>query len=162
MKKSIKALLAVLLSIILIFGIATAVNADTEDYTQESSVRYEIAGNFLIYIPMEIVVGDTAQISAVELDIPSNKAVQVTFDDFEYHDYVLLTQAATGETVECRFYDPNSGEIYSNSNNTIGLFRSGAEGTSYDFVAAVEKLNGQSSGTYTGSVNFVISYIDVS
>lgn len=154
-----KKIIAVLIAIIMSIGMCEVVNAEDMNYTQTSEVSFTAEGHFTVYIPSKIEVGEVVEITA-DVELPENKAVSVMFDTLPDSGTITLTKTTGVDTVEIYFMQSDGTQI-TNANRLLGIFRSDSIDTVYQFSSAAVMDSDVSPGTYTGSVNFYISYIDV-
>lgn len=156
-------IVAVILAALFTLLFPTVVFAEDADlsFDQTSNVTFDVEGRFMVYIPMEIVVGETVQIRADEINIPDNKQIQILFDGFNSSDNIQLTNGMSDDIVEVYFTKPN-GDKYTNSDRVIGVFNSESQGEFFEFSSyAMYNEVDAKAGTYSGTVRFYINYTDV-
>lgn len=152
--------LAIFMAVVLVFCMAGVIGASELDQTATSYISYDVPGNFMIYVPMQINVGETTQIYAEEMNIPDGKMVEVSFAYFPFDDQIHLTNPNTEDFVSVYFKDA-SGATYSNSSSLIGTFDNTTADAVYSFTSDASYLTATTkAGTYTGSVDFYIAYVD--
>jgi hypothetical protein len=158
MKKIIVVSVIVLAIVLCLCSVAA--NASDMDYTQYTSMSYEVQGNFMVYIPSEISAGNPIVVSAGEMNIPENKAVAIRIGGLDMSNAIHLTNGITSDVVDV-FFKRSNGTRYAYDDNLIGMFEAGSEGSSYEVETEVDYAAGViKAGTYTGIVEFLISYID--
>ncbi len=154
-----------IIAIIMVFAMALclpvcAFAAELEDTYQSTMISYDVAGEYTICIPMEIVVGDRISIYAEELNIPQDKAIAVKFDDLSETGSIMLTnQYDPNATIEVFMHHGTDGRVASCYDNVIGQFVMN-ETCEVEFFTSVGDTAGVKAGHYIGNVNFIISYID--
>lgn len=153
-----KKVLIFILSILMVTGLCCTASASELDYVQSAELSYTVDGNFMVYIPMNINVGETVQISA-DVNIPDNKLVSVRFDVLNSDGTVTLTNENGVDTILVYFTRDDGTQIM-NNDRLIGTFGNYSEGVTYTFSSTAIVESTAKAGTYTGNVNFCIGYID--
>ena len=148
-----------LLTMIFVISMPIGVTAEElMDSMQSSQITYTVQGNYMVYIPMEIVVGNTVTITA-ETNIPDNKMITVSFESLETGDVITLYDESGENSVKVHFTKPD-GTAFTTSDRLIGTFLNNSTGISYSFNSYAEESVTLKAGQYTGNVNFYIGYVD--
>lgn len=133
---------------------------ENESY-QSAMVSYDVPGSYMVYIPMDIVVGDRISLFANELNILDSKAVEVRFSGLNDNGSVTLyNEIDSNSSIEVFFHHGTDGRQVTNSDSVIGMFTMDDPSHPIEFFSSVDVQSGTKAGHYTGNVNFVISYVD--
>ena len=125
---------------------------------QQTQLSYTYEGNYMIYIPMNIDVGESISVMAEEVNIMNDKKIVVSVGNFDYDDRIVLTNS------DCEYYafailkDENGNQITS-SNNIIGEFTNDNH-SGKNISTEVYHEGMLTAGTYTGWVDFNIELVN--
>ena len=89
MKKIISLILA---TISMVFSTVT-VSAIETNYSQQTQLSYTYEGDYMIYIPMEIDVGENISVMVDNVNILSSKKIVVSVGNFDYDNRIVLTNS---------------------------------------------------------------------
>lgn len=154
-----KKLLSKLIILTLLINILMCNSALADNnYTQSATLNYTVEGSYMIYIPMEITVGTSAEIRAEEINIPDNKKIVISFSNLIGDGYVELTNEYSDDIVKV-YFETDSGIKYQ-PYSTICKITSSSQGSSYNFRTYAEHESVR-AGEYYGYVEFLIDYLDL-
>lgn len=154
MKKIISLILA---TIIMVFSTVT-VSAIETNHSQQTQLSYTYEGDYMIYIPMEINVGENISVMVDNVNILSDKKIVVSVGNFDYDSRIVLTNNDTGDTVYTILKDTNYNQI-TMDNNVIGEFTND-EHSGKNIYTEVYFTDSVKAGTYTGYMDFYIEVTD--
>lgn len=155
---NIKKYICMLLAIIIMMFSTISVSAIETNSTQQVQLSYTYEGNYMIYIPMEVNVGNSISVSAGEVNILDNKKIVVSVGNFDSDSRIVLTNNDTGDTVYTVLKDTNYNQI-TMDNNVIGEFTND-EHSSKNIYTEVYFTDSVKAGTYTGYMDFYIEVTD--
>lgn len=142
-----------LATIIIIFS-TTSVSAIETNYSQQTQLSYTYEGDYMIYIPMEVNVGNSISVSAGDVNILDNKKIVVSVGNFDSDSKIVLTNNDTGDNVYTLLKDTNYNQI-TMDNNIIGEFTND-EHSGKNIYTEVYFTDSVKAGTYTGYMDFYI------
>ena len=152
-----KSLCAIILSVCIFFSSCT----NTMVYAAEpqmttSTITYQADDQFCVYIPETIVVGESVQISAMDINIDPSKSVYVSFSGFELSGGITIYNIHDSQSTLTVFFTDELGNLYDTNNRIIGSFSNESEGTLLSFTSYVDATSSTIAGEYTGLVSFDI------
>lgn len=155
---NIKKSICMLLAIIIMMFSTISVSAIETNSTQQVQLSYTYEGNYMIYIPMEVNVGNSISVSAGEVNILDNKKIVVSVGNFDSDSRIVLTNNDTGDTVYTILKDTSYNQI-TTDNNIIGEFTND-EYSGKNIYTEVYFTDSVKVGTYTGYMDFYIEVTD--
>lgn len=155
---NIKKYICMLLAIIIMMFPTISVSAIETNSTQQVQLSYTYEGNYMIYIPMEVNVGNSISVSAGEVNILDNKKIVVSVGNFDSDSRIVLTNNDTGDTVYTILKDTSYNQI-TTDNNIIGEFTND-EYLAKNIYTEVYFTDLVKAGTYTGYMDFYIEVTD--
>lgn len=158
-----KKFLALMLTLIIATLMPCTVFAEDYDmsYMQNSTLKYTAQGNFMIYIPMEITVGETVEIRAEEINIPQNKQIRVSFGGLNSNNAIeIYNESSPTDKLTVKFRNSN-GEDILYSDLMLGKFTADSSGSTISFSSYVTDDAMAKAGDYTGNLEFYIGYEDL-
>lgn len=150
-------IISIVLVLVMIFSMGIMVFAIDEEQYQTASIDYNLTGYYIINIPSEIHVGELTWVYAEDINIPSDSSIVVEISSLDNMGYIYLHSTETSDTVNVRFLSSENVYLFRDS-PTIGVFSSGATGTSLSFTPEPVDSEYARAGYYTGTVDFRISY----
>lgn len=155
MKKIISLILA---TISMVFSNVT-VSAIETNYSQQTQLSYTYEGDYMIYIPMEIDVGENISVMVDNVNILSSKKIVVSVGNFDYDNRIVLTNSNCESYAYAILKDTNGNQI-TTSNNIIGEFTNDSH-SGKEISTEVCCENTLTAGTYTGWVDFYIELTNI-
>lgn len=149
-----KKFICMLLATIIMMFSTISVSAIETNSTQQVQLSYIYEGNYMIYIPMEVNVGNSISVSAGEVNILDNKKIVVSVGNFDSDSRIVLTNNDTGDNVYTVLKDTNYNQI-TMDNNVIGEFTND-EHSGKNIYTEVYFTDSVKAGTYTGYMDFYI------
>ena len=133
-------------------------SAIENNYFQQTQISYTYEGNYMIYIPMEVNVGENISIMADEINILNNKKIIVAIGNLDCDNRIVLSNENNEDKVYVILKDTDGHQITTN-NTIIGEFAN----DSYSYKNINTEICYDSmvkAGTYTGYVDFYIEVAD--
>ena len=155
MKKIISLILA---TIIMVFSTVT-VSAIETNYSHQTQLSYTYEGDYMIYIPMEINVGENISVMVDDVNILNNKKIVVSVGNFDYDNRIVLTNSNCESYAYAILKDANGNQI-TTSKNIIGEFTNDNH-LGKEISTEVCYENTLTAGTYTGWVDFYIELTNI-
>ena len=154
MKKIISLILA---TISMVFSTVT-VSAIETNYSQQTQLSYTYEGDYMIYIPMEINVGENISVMVDNVNILNDKKIVVSVSNFDYDNRIVLTNSDCEHYAYAILKDDNGNQITA-SNNIIGEFTNDNH-LGKNISTEVYHESMLTAGTYTGWVDFNIELVN--
>ena len=124
-----------------------------EDMSAEATLKYTSEDTFFIQIPETIIVGETCQIEAVDLNIAPDKTVHV--DVGMADDYIEITSVNdSNNKLRVAFHNEDNEQLNAGNVSLASFVKDGD--TVKDFTTTVEDTTNAIAGDYTGNVTFYI------
>lgn len=150
-----KKVLAIILSILLLTCIAVPSFAAEDVQTASTLVTYDVPDSFMLCIPSQIKVGQTAEVSVPTLNLKSGRQVVVTAYGMNNDGELTLTGAHNeNNTIIAYMFDRN-GDLLKPGSDTVGVFGIGDESLTYEIQSSAQYESWNTAAdTYQGTLYF--------
>lgn len=153
-----KKIICLILTVVICLFTSITVSALEETAMQNTQISYTVQGNYMIYMPMQVNVGEPIYVMVDQVNILDTKKIKVSVGNLDDDGTLKLRNENTDNIISVTLKN-NDGEQYTRENCLVGEFDNENHNgctiystVNYDYMTK--------AGVYTGYLDFYIEVVN--